>query len=507
MKTASMKTGYQRGLPRNSINRPTHPQRLDDLRNAAALFACAVSLTACVTIPADHDVLPQQDMARAQLAAGIKLAHDGWPQAQWWTHYDAPQLNSLIAQALKDGPTLQVAATRIGSARAALQRDTSDKGVNVELNALTTRSLYSADGFYPPPIGGAYFTETTVEVAAQYDFDWWGKHRATIRAALGEVNARQAEYAQAEQTLAAAVAQSYFTMQGDWARLANGQRMREILEELVADKAKRIAHGVAGVDAERMAEVDLNNIKQQAAALRTKIVREREALRALIGADGQALTDLAPSPLPEAPVALPASLGIELLARRPDLQAARWRVEASLDRIDATEAAFYPDINLSGFFGSDVVSLDQLFHYGSRAFSIGPTLSLPLFDSGRLKASLGVARTQRNEMIADYNQTVFNAVRDVAQEGATLQGLQNQINQQNATNEEFKAILRSSQARFKQGLADNSALLTAELAIDKQQDTSLQLKNQVLLTDVALIKALGGGYQAPAAQAGTALSR
>ncbi|MFI4941336.1 MAG: TolC family protein, partial [Burkholderiales bacterium] len=182
---------------------------------ATALSTCALllAMAGCAGIPAEHDVLPQQDMARAQLAANIKLAREGWPQAQWWTRYGDPQLNRLMAQALKDGPTLQAAAARIGSARAALQRDISEKGPNAGLNATTGRTLYSADGFYPPPIGGSYYNETTVTVSAQYDFDWWGKHRAMIGAALGEVNARRAEYAQAEQTLAAAVAQNYFTLQ------------------------------------------------------------------------------------------------------------------------------------------------------------------------------------------------------------------------------------------------------------------------------------------------------
>jgi multidrug efflux system outer membrane protein len=219
-------------------------------------------------------------------------------------------------------------------------------------------------------------------------------------------------------------------------------------------------------------------------------------LRALLGADAQALSDLAPRALPDTPAALPSQLGMDLLARRPDLQAARWRVEASLDQIEASKAAFYPDINLSGYFGTDVVSLDQLFRYGSRTMSIGPALTLPLFDSGRLKAGLQIARTQRNEMIADYNQSVFKAVRDVAQQAINLQGLQKQIVEQEATATATDALLRSAQERFKRGLADNGTILTAELGVDKQKLIKLLLENQVLQTDVALIKALGGGYQA-----------
>ncbi len=487
------------GLPRLT----THPRRLHwSVSLCASIFL--LTLAACVSIPDEHDALPQQDMARAQLSANIKLAQDGWPEAQWWTKYDDPQLNRMIAQALKEGPTLQVAAARIGSARAALRRDTSEKSINVDLNATSARTRYSANGIYPPPIGGAYFTETTVEVAAQYDFDWWGKHRALISAALGEVNARRAEYAQVEQILAAAVAQSYFTLQSAWARLSNLRHMVAIERDLVEDQAKRIAQGVASIDAERSAQADLGNLKQQALQLETRIAQEREVLRALLGANAQALGELAPRPLPQTPSALPASLGIELLARRPDLQAARWRVEASMERIEATKAAFYPDINLSGFFGSDVVSLDQLFKAASRTLFIGPALSLPLFDSGRLKASLGLARSERNEMMADYNQSVCNAVRDVAQEGVSLQGLQSQIAAQEASVSATQAILHSARARFTRGLAGNSTLFAAELSADKQLDTSLQLKGEVLQTDVALIKALGGGYRALSGQAASA---
>lgn len=471
---------------------------------ASGAGALLFGISGCLGIPADRDALPQQDMARAQLAANIKLARDGWPDPQWWTRYDDPQLNRLMAQALKDSPTLQIAAARIRSARAALNVDRSERGLNVALNGASGRQRYSANGLFPPPIGGAYYTETTLQAVANYDFDWWGKHQAMIHAALGEVNARQADYAQAEQTLGAAVAQSYFTLQGGWARLDNLQRMQQLQSELVADKAKRIAHGVASIDAERQAEADLGNLKQQAALLEAQIAREREALRALLGVDAQALADLGPRPLPELPPTLPSSLGVELLARRPDLQAARWQVEAALDRIDAVQTAFYPEVNLTASFGSDVITLDKLFSAASRTLNIGPTLSLPLFDSGRLKARLGAVRTQRNELIADYNQSVVNAVREVAQEGVSLQGLQKQRDEQAVVAAATEALLRGVQARYQNGLADRAALLAAELAVAKQRDSSLQLKDQQLLANVALIKALGGGYQSKDNQAGVA---
>ena len=477
----------------------------EDLKNKFKLGAAApiagalmLALAGCVAIPADHDALPQRDLASAQLADSIKLARDGWPQAQWWKRYGDPQLDQLIEQALHDAPSLQVAAARIASARAAFDMNSADKGVSVALNAVSDRQRYSANGFFPPPIGGSYYTETTPQIAANYEFDWWGKHKAAISAAFGEVNASRAEYAQTEQALSTAVARSYFAMQGDWARLENLKKMETLQNDLVKDKAKRIAHGVASVDAERLAEIDLGNVKQQITALETQLAQEREALRSLLAANAQDLGDLTSRALPELPPELPSRLGFELLARRPDLQAARWQVQASLDRVEETQAAFYPDINLTASFGSDVISLDKLFSAGSRTLYFGPTLTLPIFDSGRLKARLESARSQRNVMIAEYNEAVVNAVHEVAQAGVALQGVQKQIDQQTATDIASQAVLRSTQARFKQGLVDKASLLSAELALDKQRDMMLQLQDQQLLANVALIKALGGGYKADA---------
>ncbi|MBV8665957.1 MAG: efflux transporter outer membrane subunit [Burkholderiaceae bacterium] len=470
---------------------------------SASLLTALAALAGCAAIPSDREVLPQRDLAGAQLSADIKLAQtnsqSGWPQAQWWTQYGDAQLNQLVEQALRNSPTLQSAAAHIETARAAVQQSRSEAGATVDLNAAATRTLYSADGLYPPPIGGAWYTETTAMVSARYDFDWWGKHKAAIGAAVGEVNARNAEYAQTQQTLAAAVVQTYFSLQDAWGHLDNLHKMENLQQALIQDKAKRIAHGLASSDAEHGAENDYANLRQLDAFLTTQATRQREALRALLGADAQALADLAPRPLPDTPAALPAKLGMELLARRPDLQAAHWRVEAALERTEAAKAAFYPDINLSGFVGSDVISLDQLFRYGSRTMAIGPAFSLPLFDSGRLQANLAATRARRNEMIADYNQSVCNAVRDVAQAAVNVQGMQSQLVEQQSNVRATAAILNSTQARMERGLADNSALLAAELAVGRQQDLRLELRSQLLQADVTLIKALGGGYRSSGA--------
>lgn len=473
---------------------------------ALALTCTAIGITGCVAIPPDRDVLPRQDLAKTRIAADIKLARDGWPQAQWWTQYGDSQLDNLIGQALADSPGLKAAAARIGAAQAALSINKASEGIGVDFNATVNRQRYSGNGLFPPPIGGNTFTDEVLQVQARYDFDWWGKHRAQIAATLGETNARRADYAQAEQTLAAAIAQTYINLQNGWARLANLRRMSMLQHDLVADQTKRVAQGLGSIDDQHLAEAQLSELKEQIAQLDAYIIHEREALRALVGADSNAFTDLKPVDAPSLSHAMPLRLGFELLARRPDLQAARWRVEASLDRVEAAEAAFYPDINLTGSFGLNAMSINRLFEADSRTLLVGPALSLPLFNSKALQGRLGVARNERNELIADYNQSVLNAVCEVAQAGAVLQGIETQLRQQADVMASTDAMLRAAQSRFKHGLADRAKMLRAEMTDLQQRDIDLQLQHQRLLAEVALVKALGGGYRAGTAEAQTKLA-
>ncbi|QRX81197.1 efflux transporter outer membrane subunit [Glaciimonas sp. PAMC28666] len=470
--------------------------RKSNVRITAALLALTLGMAGCASIPPDQHSLPQQNIASAALAADIKLARDGWPEAQWWTQYGDAQLNALMSQALANGPTLAVAAARIGTASATLAYNGADRKANVVFNADQTRQRYSSNGLFPAPIGGSFYNETTLQVQGQYDFDWWGKHRAQIAAALGEVNARKADYAQAEQVLAAVITQHYFNLQSDWARSTNLQASVYAQTAILADIKKRIAHGLAAIDTQRTVESDLSYLNQRIAQLDANMIGEREALRALVGADAKALTDLMPQKMVDVAHALPSTLGLNLLARRPDLQAARFRVEASLSRIEVVQAAFYPDINLTASFGLDSIGLGNLLNAASRTLFVGPTLSLPLFDSKRLDARLDSARSERNEMIADYNQSVFNAVRDVAQSGAAMQGIQNQIRLQQAAMQASDDLLHTAQEKFQHGLANNGTVLSAKLNQLAQQDTSLQLQNQQLQAEVSLVSALGGGYQA-----------
>lgn len=471
-------------------------RQLPYLPIAAAVLAL---LAGCVAVPKDDSRAAAPDFARVRTAPAIALPADAWPAEQWWLDYRDPQLNALLTRALQANPTLATAAARVNASGAAIRAERAAEGARVDLATGLNRQRYSTNGFFPAPIGGSYYNDASVQLRASYDVDWWGRHRSLIAAALGEEQASRAEEAQARQLLAAAVVQRYQRLQLLWARQDNLQALAQVQRDLVADRQARIAHGLANGDALREAELELAQLREQAARYDTDAAREREALRALIGGDADALRDLARlQPTPGAD-ALPRTLGLELLARRPDLQAARWRVEAQLGRVAASEAAFRPDINLAAAFGLDAVSLGKLLRWPSRTPLIGATLDLPLFDSGRLKAQLGQARADRDELLAEYNEAVLAAVRDVAQEAATLQGIQAEAQAHAATTEAAGRLAANADARLARGLADRGAVLQARQAVLRQRDVDLQLLDARLQTQVALIKALGGGYHADAA--------
>lgn len=483
-----------------------------DMKEASILRILKLALTGavlagCARIPLETHRAEMPDFARAQHAASIHLAASGWPEARWWTRYHDAQLDALVERALRDNPTLAVAGERVTGAQAALALEKSAGGGAINFDAGLNRQRYSGNGLFPEPIGGHFYNDAAVQIKAGYDFDWWGKQRALVAASLGEVNASLAERAQAERTLAAAVAQGYFHWQLLSARAAATRALADLQRELVAERRARVDRGLATIDEQRIAERDLGAFQEQALGLDAQAAREREALRALVGETGTGgpasagmsfdrSFDLNARPVAAGVAGLPADLGITLLARRPDLQAARWRVEATLGRVAASQAAFYPDINLNAAIGLDAVSLGRLLRSGSRTMLVGSAIELPLFDSARLSGALGVARAARDSAIADYNAAVLRAVAEVAQEGATMQGLLQESAAHAATRAASSALVDASSRRMIQGVGERRDLLLARQSLLRQDDIGLQQQDALLQTDVALIRALGGGYDA-----------
>ncbi|HOI65656.1 MAG TPA: efflux transporter outer membrane subunit, partial [Thiomonas arsenitoxydans] len=228
-----------------------------------------------------------------------------------------------------------------------------------------------------------------------------------------------------------------------------------------------------------------------------QITQARNLLAALTGQGPQATATLAPQLAALPTLNLPDTLPASLIGRRADIVAARWQVEAALHGVKAARAAFYPDINLTAFAGFSALGFSQWLTGGSQTLGVGPALTLPIFEGGALRAQLRGKSAQADAAIAQYNGTLVDAVHEVADAIAARQSIGQQIAQQQQALDAAQDALRLVDQRYKAGLSNYLTVLTVQSSVLKLQQAGVDLKAQALADDVALIRALGGGYDAP----------
>jgi multidrug efflux system outer membrane protein len=291
------------------------------------------------------------------------------------------------------------------------------------------------------------------------------------------------------------VADTYFAWQADQARLQIAGEAVAVQQDLARIAELRVRQGVDLADTAHSAQAQLAAAREMQAALEGSARIRRAALAALLGIAPADLPALQPRSLPEITTALPADAGLDLLARRPDIAANLWQVEAALKQTDVARAQFYPDISISAMAGLSSIDMDKLFTSGSRVFGVTPALHLPIFSGGRLGANYGVSRAQLDSAVAQYNATVISAAREVATQVLSAQQTAERAQQQAAQIRADTNLLASAEARRRQGVRDARESLAARALLLQQRDAALQLKAQALATDLNLVKALGGGYR------------
>jgi NodT family efflux transporter outer membrane factor (OMF) lipoprotein len=191
----------------------------------------------------------------------------------------------------------------------------------------------------------------------------------------------------------------------------------------------------------------------------------------------------------------------DLLGRRADIAAARWRVEAATQDVSSARSQFYPNINLVAFAGFSSIGLDRLWGAGSEQWGFGPALRLPLFDGGRLRANLRGKAADLDAAIESYNAAVIDALRDVADQLASQQALARQQAEQRAAQTFAENAYAIALQRHEAGLVNRLGVLSAQTAVLNQQRQGVDLAARALDNQVALLRALGGGYQGDSALA------
>lgn len=419
-----------------------------------------------------------------------------WPTRRWWQRYDDAQLDMLESRALSGSPTLAVARARFDEALRAVDVARAAGGASLEGNVQLQRQRLSEHGLIPSEfLGFNWYSQGDLGLQFRYDFDFWGSNGSAIAAAVDNARAAAAERDAAASMLTAAVAQTYFDWQSDQARLTIANAMLDIDRQGRNIAAARVAQGVDAADSVHQADARLAETREQLAKLSGSARIRETALAALLGAAPADLTDLKPRPLPPAKAGLPKDAGLDLVARRADVAASRWRVEAAVRNLDIARDAFYPDLSLSALVGLSSIDLGKLLSAGSSVVAAGPALHLPIFESGRLKARFGVSKAQLAGAVAGYNASVVQAAKDVATQTLTVRQVQARLQEQARQLDARRQLYASARARAERGVTDARPVLAAEAELQHQRDLRTQLVATALSAEIALTHALGGGYR------------
>lgn len=464
-----------------------------------SVVAIAALLAGCADMQGIEPTAHMTSAAALQSATALaraRLAEADWPQTDWWRRFGDPQLDRLEAEALASSPSLVIARARLDKARALAGIAGAARWPQLDASVSSTRQRYSEHGIVPPPLAGSWQTDSRAALEFGYEFDFWGKNRAALDAALGQAEATRVDAFGARLLLTVGVARAYVQLariddQLDIARSALQQR-----EQITELTRRRVAAGIDTRVELKQAEAALPATRENIAALREAEALVRHQLAALLGqGPDRALAIERPQLLhASAKAALPTRLPADLIGRRPDVIASRWRVEVAAKDIDVAKAQFYPDIDLIAFVGVQSLGLSNFLHAGSGIAGVGPALRLPIFEGGRLRSSLRASDADYDAAVATYNATLVDALRDIGDRLAAARSVATQSDEQRIALADTREAYELAVLRYREGTGNYLSVLVAQAQVLAQQRLGADLHARAFDNQIDLIRALGGGF-------------
>lgn len=471
----------------------------DRLLLTLVTLAAALALAGCALSPPHQR--PEAPVAASYPGAAATPAATPVADLAWQTFFTDPALRRLIGLALDNNRDLRVAALTLEQARAQFQIRRADQFPTLTLGANGARQAVASR------TGGDTDFVTTYTVglgASAYELDFFGRVAGLKDAALAQYLATDEARKTAQMALVAAVANTYLNLLGDEALLDLTRQTLATREDSLKLIQLRFDNGASS-------ELDLRQAQSLTEAARATLAQQQRQ-RTL---DENALTLLVGQPLPagwlpttpavqlldQAVMAaeLPAGLPSELLARRPDIRGAEQQLRAANANIGAARAAFFPRISLTAGFGSSSSELSGLFKAGSFGWTYAPQITLPIFDAGRNQANLEVAQASKGIAVAQYEKAIQTAFREVADALGGQAALSEQLRAQQAQAEAEAARYKLSDLRYRNGVASHLDALDAQRSLFSVRQAVVQTRLLQLQNQVALYRALGGGWTEPPA--------
>ena len=442
------------------------------------------TLCACAVVTGKHETLAQVDNARLNLpeVSGRTLAQ--WPQQGWWTQYNNPTLNALIEQAMSDGPSLKVLATRIDASQNAADAVrklsyplgqvkvdwTGQEFFNTRIDGATPQSqaALSSRGIPTNP-SDQFIALTNISAGISWDLDLWGHNRALYGAALGLSRAQTLEYEAARQGVIANIV-------GLHAQIMAFTERANIVDKQIATQTtlrqrwlEREQAGLQPTQNSVQVDMTLAQLAQLKQSLMAQKAVARAQLAALIGQTPEQLAEFFPEQTWQT-LNLPQNIPVQILGTRPDIAAAREYIVASTEQVNAVKAEFYPNINIGLSTALQLLNLQDILDFRGQNAAVKPAISLPIFNTIQLNAKLRQQQAQLDNTIAQYNQTVFQAVSDAHQQLAQYRQAQAYLTAQARIVKDSQTLTDLSAQRYRAGMSPQMESLMYQTATLREQD-------------------------------------
>lgn len=445
------------------------------------------------------------ETALQETRSDLLIASETWIPNEWWYLFQDAQLTQFILTAFNRNPTFQAAQANIFLAIANAERMRARLFPLLIGSADASANKLSETGIIPfgqmsvptPPSSAIpiYFRLYETQLNLTYEFDIWGKNRNALRAAIGEIQANVADTAFARLQLGINVAQVYYYLQIDYKRhqiaaafVANREAYLSLIQQRVQDNLDNALMLLT-------AEANLAQTRQALFQIEGEIaVYEHQLKTYLAEAFEETICpiNIADQPLPQIP--LPCELPLNLIAHRPDIMAQLWLIGSAGRHIEIAKAGFYPDFNFSALFGFQTIHFRELFKWPSTYYTIGPAVSLPIFDGGRLLADLHSSQVNYDLAIFEYNDLILNAVKEVLDGISMVTSTELQLKQTEQVLNNQASILQLSSLRVFYNLDSNLDYLNNEANLLQARNQEVIAFGNTLQAILSLIKALGGGY-------------
>jgi len=424
--------------------------------------------------------------------------NDAAPKGPWWTRFDDPVLDGLEQQALAANPTIAAATARLAQARATLAAVSAAQFPQVGLNTRAARLKISADRpqtNYNSPNFSTVQNDFVLALTVNYEFDLFGRVQRSVESARASTEQSAADFENTRIVLTTDLASAYFA-------LREIDLEQDVLARSIALQRRALEYATARHDLGAASGLD---VAQQQALLDSTLTQV-DILRRQRSQFEHAIATLTGTPAPDfslpviigrvAPPPVPLGVPSDVLQRRPDVASAERAMAAANAQIGVATAAFYPSITLAPtLYGAESVSLATLFNAPSLLWSLGVSLLQPVFDAGRIAATVDFTKAGYDLALANYRRTVLVAMQE-AEDGITgLSALDSATAQANVAITSTRRVLEIANDRYEGGVATYLDVITAQQGLLNNERLAAQLSGQQLLTTVFLIKALGGDWQ------------